>query len=123
MQDERIGFWLNDTHWVDHPITNIPTVPPSKRQKKSRDEDLPRIHETGCARSEGYYKMDIKEKARYKHCVASIHRTAEEENAVSVILFCMCFFFQSYYGKVCSEHFIFYLLGDWKSCKDCGSDD
>ncbi|KAG1701350.1 Histone-lysine N-methyltransferase SETD1 [Nymphon striatum] len=81
LQDERIGYWLNDTHWVDHPVTYIPPAPPSKRQKKSKDDDCPRIHETGCAKTEGYYKMDDKEKAKYKHCVASIHRTAEEENA------------------------------------------
>ncbi|XP_064461143.1 histone-lysine N-methyltransferase SETD1-like isoform X2 [Ornithodoros turicata] len=61
LQDEIQGYWLNDTHWVDHSPSNIPN--PSKKKKK---EEL-RVHATGCARSEGYYKMDSKEKARFKH--------------------------------------------------------
>lgn len=60
LQDEVQGCWLNDTHWVDHPPTNIPN--PSKKKKKEET----RVHLTGCARSEGYYKMDVREKARYK---------------------------------------------------------
>ncbi|XP_029823093.3 histone-lysine N-methyltransferase SETD1B [Ixodes scapularis] len=60
LQDEIQGYWLNDTHWVDHPPTNIPN--PTKKKKK----DESRVHVTGCARSEGYYKMDVKEKARFK---------------------------------------------------------
>ena len=39
-----------------------PDPPPSKR--KRREE--PRPHKSGCARSEGYYKLDSKEKAKHK---------------------------------------------------------
>ncbi|XP_077510642.1 histone-lysine N-methyltransferase SETD1-like [Amblyomma americanum] len=66
LQDEVQGYWLNDTHWVDHPPTNIPN--PSKKKKK----DEARVHLTGCARSEGYYKMDVKEKARFKQSGSAI---------------------------------------------------
>lgn len=55
--------WINDTHWVDHPITNIPDPPAKKR----RLEDTSRPHRTGSARTEGYYKMDPREKARTKY--------------------------------------------------------
>lgn len=60
LQDDTQGYWLNDTHWVDHTMTSIPNP------KKKRKDDAPRIHNTGCARSEGYYKLDQKEKARFK---------------------------------------------------------
>ncbi|XP_039257076.2 uncharacterized protein LOC120333780 [Styela clava] len=57
--------WVNDSHWVAHPITNIPTVSSSKRRKskrksrsdKSTIEEEDEWHKTGCARTEGYYKL------------------------------------------------------------------
>lgn len=61
LQDDSQGYWLNDTHWVDHTHTNIPNP------KKKRKDDGPKIHVSGCARSEGYYKLDMKEKLRFKH--------------------------------------------------------
>lgn len=61
LQDDSQGYWLNDTHWVDHTHTNIPNP------KKKRKDDAPRIHVSGCARSEGYYKLDLREKLRFKH--------------------------------------------------------
>lgn len=60
LADDSQGYWLNDTHWVDHTITDIPT--PAKRRKR----DDTRLHVTGSARTEGYYKVDIKEKAKHK---------------------------------------------------------
>lgn len=66
LQDEVQGYWLNDTHWVDHPPTNIPN--PTKKKKK----DEARVHVTGCARSEGYYKMDVREKARFKQSGSAV---------------------------------------------------
>ncbi|KAK2708319.1 histone-lysine N-methyltransferase SETD1-like isoform X2 [Artemia franciscana] len=55
------GYWLNDTHWVDHSVTDIPYNPSKKRRREE-----PRVHKTGCARSEGFYKLDPEEKAKYK---------------------------------------------------------
>ncbi|GFY66481.1 histone-lysine N-methyltransferase SETD1B-A [Trichonephila inaurata madagascariensis] len=60
LQDDAQGFWLNDTHWVDYPA---PVPPPPKKKKK----DEGRTHLSGCARCEGYYKIDVKEKAVYNH--------------------------------------------------------
>ena len=38
--------WINDTHWVDHPITQLPDPP----KKKRRVEDFAKPHHTGSAR-------------------------------------------------------------------------
>lgn len=60
LADDSQGYWLNDTHWVDHPATDIPS--PAKRKKR----DELRLHASGSARTEGYYKVDIREKAKHK---------------------------------------------------------
>jgi hypothetical protein len=39
--------WINDTHWVDHPITQIADPP---RKKRRLLEDFARPHLTGSAR-------------------------------------------------------------------------
>ncbi|XP_029299948.1 histone-lysine N-methyltransferase SETD1B-A isoform X5 [Cottoperca gobio] len=59
LQQDNGNDWLNDTLWVNHPSTNIPRV------KKKRRDDGMRDHITGCARSEGYYKIDKKDKIKY----------------------------------------------------------
>uniref|UniRef100_A0A8C3G034 Histone-lysine N-methyltransferase SETD1A n=1 Tax=Chrysemys picta bellii TaxID=8478 RepID=A0A8C3G034_CHRPI len=55
LQEDNSTDWLNDTHWVHH--TNILT-------RKRKSSDL-REHQTGCARSEGYYPISKKEKDKY----------------------------------------------------------
>ncbi|KAK4878406.1 hypothetical protein RN001_010912 [Aquatica leii] len=62
LADDSIGYWLNDTHWVDHCLTDLYSSPPKKRKR----DDL-RVHVTGCARTEGYYKVAAVEKAKYKY--------------------------------------------------------
>uniref|UniRef100_K7FBM2 SET domain containing 1A, histone lysine methyltransferase n=1 Tax=Pelodiscus sinensis TaxID=13735 RepID=K7FBM2_PELSI len=63
LQEDNSTDWLNDTHWVHHttlpPLTNIANP---KRKRKSSDL---REHQTGCARSEGYYPISKKEKDKY----------------------------------------------------------
>ncbi|KAM4053343.1 histone-lysine N-methyltransferase SETD1B [Anomaloglossus baeobatrachus] len=59
LQQDNGMDWLNDTLWVYHPPTSV-----SSPKKKKRDDGL-RDHVTGCARSEGYYKIDHKDKAKY----------------------------------------------------------
>jgi len=54
------GYWLNDTHWFEYDAT-LTDSPPSKKKRK---ED-PRPHASGSARTEGYYKLDSKEKAKH----------------------------------------------------------
>ncbi|XP_078681941.1 histone-lysine N-methyltransferase SETD1B-like isoform X2 [Branchiostoma floridae x Branchiostoma belcheri] len=64
LQQDNSGVdWLNDTHWVYHPPTRIPN-PPRKRRK---DDPTLGEHKTGCARSEGFYKISFKEKTKYLH--------------------------------------------------------
>ncbi|XP_036003632.1 histone-lysine N-methyltransferase SETD1A [Fundulus heteroclitus] len=61
LQDDHSSDWLNDTHWVNHTVTNLPNP---RRKKKAADSQL-REHLTGCARSEGYYAISRKEKDVY----------------------------------------------------------
>ncbi|XP_024939725.1 histone-lysine N-methyltransferase SETD1 [Cephus cinctus] len=76
LADDTQGYWLNDTHWVDHPATDIPS--PAKRRKR----DELRLHVTGSARTEGYYKVDVREKAKHKHhYTLSIQRTNDVEES------------------------------------------
>lgn len=71
LADDNIGYWLNDTHWVDHCWTDLYSSPPKKRKK-----DDHRVHASGCARTEGYYKITPHEKAKYKY-----HHTKAHVNA------------------------------------------
>ncbi|XP_018093375.1 histone-lysine N-methyltransferase SETD1B isoform X2 [Xenopus laevis] len=59
LQQDNGMDWLNDTLWVYHPPTSVYSP-----KKKKRDDGL-REHVTGCARSEGYYKIDKKDKLKY----------------------------------------------------------
>ncbi|XP_030438434.1 histone-lysine N-methyltransferase SETD1B [Gopherus evgoodei] len=59
LQQDNGMDWLNDTLWVYHPSTSFSTP-----KKKKRDDGM-REHVTGCARSEGYYKIDKKDKLKY----------------------------------------------------------
>ena len=53
-----LSLWFSS--FLDFPApTNIPGV------KKKRRDDGMRDHMTGCARSEGYYKIDKKDKIKY----------------------------------------------------------
>uniref|UniRef100_A0AAY5F3K3 [Histone H3]-lysine(4) N-trimethyltransferase n=1 Tax=Electrophorus electricus TaxID=8005 RepID=A0AAY5F3K3_ELEEL len=56
LEQENGNDWLNDTLWVPHPHI-LP--------RRKRREDGIRDHVTGCARSEGYYKIDKKDKVKY----------------------------------------------------------
>lgn len=70
MQNDTNSFyWLNSTHWVDHCVTDRSFIapPPAKKRRKELSMPEPRIHDSGCARTEGYYKIDSQEKARYKY--------------------------------------------------------
>lgn len=73
LADDAQGYWLNDTHWVDHPPTDIPS--PAKKRKR----DELRLHASGSARTEGYYKVDIREKAKHKvnavECLTHLYLT------------------------------------------------
>lgn len=59
LQQDNGMDWLNDTLWVYHPSTSL-----SSAKKKKRDDGI-REHVTGCARSEGFYTIDKKDKLRY----------------------------------------------------------
>lgn len=73
---QSTGYWLNDTHWVDYDATIVDS-PPSKKKRKEE----PRPHASGSARTEGFYKLDSKEKAKHKshfaRCVADDSRLAD----------------------------------------------
>lgn len=73
LQEDNQIPWLNDIHWVDHCPTNVP----SPKKKRKTDDSIIRVHKTGCARSEGYYKMDAYEKNRLSY-VRNLDEEAEE---------------------------------------------
>lgn len=57
------------------------TAPPPKRRRVEQDD-----HESGCARAQGYYKIDMREKKKYlpHHIVAHRmkHPTTSEPEKV-----------------------------------------
>ncbi|KAH9641472.1 hypothetical protein HF086_006088 [Spodoptera exigua] len=66
LAEDAHGYWLNDTHWVDHPPTDG--------------------HSSGSARTEGYYKMDARLKAKYKYhhgrsSAAALHAHTDDKKA------------------------------------------
>ncbi|GAB0099249.1 hypothetical protein DMENIID0001_150990 [Sergentomyia squamirostris] len=66
LQDDANSYWLNATHWVDHCITDRSWVAPAPAKKRKRDVDDLKPHATGSARTEGYYKVDVREKQKHK---------------------------------------------------------
>ena len=42
-----------------------PSAPPPKRRRVTAMRDVVDDHVTGCARSEGYYKIDMRDKVKY----------------------------------------------------------
>ncbi|XP_052863243.1 histone-lysine N-methyltransferase SETD1 [Anopheles cruzii] len=80
--DDANNYWLNATHWVDHCGTDRSFEPalllaasagPSAMKRRKKDKSVDRSladikqHRTGSARTEGYYKIDAREKAKYKY--------------------------------------------------------
>lgn len=89
LQDDVHGNWLNCTHWVEHCPTNRTYIPPPTLRKKGRRNQQEyefenSKHKTGSARTEGYYKMDSKDKAKYKYHHAKSHPPASEGSSKSV---------------------------------------
>lgn len=80
-KDDKSVYWLNDTHWVDHCITDIPYSPPKKKSRRHYQNEEPQMHNTGSARTEGYYKLDSKIKAKFKYHNA--RNVAPMENAAN----------------------------------------
>ncbi|KAH8259097.1 hypothetical protein KR038_007959 [Drosophila bunnanda] len=75
LQKEPYAMFLNNTHWVDHCTTDR-AFWPSPPKKRRKDDELIR-HKTGCARTEGFYKLDVREKAKHKYH----HTKANTEDA------------------------------------------
>ncbi|KAK7088600.1 histone-lysine N-methyltransferase SETD1B-A-like [Littorina saxatilis] len=76
--EDPMFYWLNDILWVDHPFTNIPD-PPRKRRKVD-DSYQNRIRRTGSARTDGYFKLTLEEKARYLIQARNVYQAAETLN-------------------------------------------
>lgn len=58
LADESQSYWLNDMHWANHPVTDLCRVNPKRAA---------RGHQSGCARTQGFYKLDPREKQKMKH--------------------------------------------------------
>ncbi|XP_016656349.1 histone-lysine N-methyltransferase SETD1B-A [Acyrthosiphon pisum] len=76
LSNDTVHYWTNETHWVSHPVTALPNQLPRKKKK-----DEWKVHDTGCGRTEGYYKVDSKQKANHKyhfgHTIAQLNRITE----------------------------------------------
>ncbi|XP_035513613.1 histone-lysine N-methyltransferase SETD1B-A-like [Morone saxatilis] len=57
-QDNDFG-WISDTLWTHHPLTKVLT------EKIDEHNSWQPHHRTGCARSEGFYKISRKDKLKY----------------------------------------------------------
>ncbi|KAH8417345.1 hypothetical protein KR222_009156, partial [Zaprionus bogoriensis] len=79
LQKEPYAMFLNNTHWVNHCTTDRAFWPPPPK-KRRKDDELMR-HKTGSARTEGFYKLDVREKAKHKyhHAKANIHDSQNED--------------------------------------------
>ncbi|KAH8397726.1 hypothetical protein KR215_011511, partial [Drosophila sulfurigaster] len=65
LQKEPYATFLNNTHWVNHCSTDRAFWPPPNKKRRKEDELM--RHKTGCARTEGFYKLDVREKAKHKY--------------------------------------------------------
>lgn len=65
LQDDKNSCWLNATHWKEHCVTDRSMLPPPNKKRK-KDDELHK-HASGCARAEGFYKVDIRDKMRFKY--------------------------------------------------------
>lgn len=70
LAEDAQGYWLNDTHWVEHPPTDLTYSPPKKKSKRYNNiyEDL----QVSCAKihcSIGIVGLDFLAKEIYEHCL------------------------------------------------------
>lgn len=69
---------------MEHCLTDRTYIPPPSKKRK-KDDDLLR-HKTGCARTEGFYKLDVIEKAKHKfhHAKANAANSATAEQVAKM---------------------------------------
>ena len=60
-------FCCHHINLNSNPLTDLSS--PAKKRKR----DDSRVHTTGCARTEGFYKIDVREKAKHKVCTSVMH--------------------------------------------------
>ncbi|XP_055308934.1 histone-lysine N-methyltransferase SETD1 [Sitodiplosis mosellana] len=85
LQDDTNNSWLNATHFMEHCETDRSFIPPPNKKRK-KDEDL-RRHASGSARTEGYYKVDIRDKMRFKyHHSKSINESSIDDEVKSKMI-------------------------------------
>ncbi|GBN30972.1 hypothetical protein AVEN_183252-1 [Araneus ventricosus] len=72
-------FWIKNFVKFSCIFLNICLPPvPTPPKKKKKDEGM-RTHLSGCARCEGYYKIDDREKAVYNHgAISSLDNDGED---------------------------------------------
>lgn len=75
---------LHEVHWVDHCSTDRSFEPPPTKKRRKDEPEKMKEHKTGCARTEGYYKMDLRDKARYKYHLSRGGVSTSDNNAASL---------------------------------------
>lgn len=85
LQDDANNSWLNATHFIEHCETDRSFIPPPNKKRK-KDDDL-RRHDSGSARTEGFYKIDVRDKLRFKyHHLKSINEMAMDDDVKSKMI-------------------------------------
>lgn len=81
-QDNTGTSWVNDTHWVEHPVTYSPDSPdspepPDRAHRRSRARQLrpspAPAHSSGSLRTEGFYRLTRAEKTSLALSAAGAH--------------------------------------------------
>lgn len=92
--DDTNNYWLNATHWVDHCTTDRSFLPPPPKKRKKDKETVWDIkqHSTGSARTQGFYKIDPREKAKYKY--HHLRGTAADNPCILVTALAVSMFFR-----------------------------
>lgn len=85
-------LYCNHINLNSSPLTDLAS--PAKKRKR----DDSRIHATGCARTEGFYKIDVREKAKHKvrtfimYAILTMKSSSRNCNSFSYLFLCfLCF--------------------------------
>ena len=74
VNDERLSYWLNGTHWVNHSHTLIPDPQPPKKRRKHVQDDLPSPHKTGTSCNVQFHADPEKPEVHSVHLLNSASR-------------------------------------------------
>lgn len=66
LSDDNPPQWANDTLWAPHPVTALSNIKTPRKKNKNKEDMEVGFHKTGCARSEGFYRLEDKAKLKQR---------------------------------------------------------